>query len=102
MELPLTSALSAPQLLYTRYHGKPISFAYGTFLPYWYRQQYPELEDCPEADCLARLRSWGVSFVLLNLTDTTGGPSLEAQLDLSTGLERVTTVGDHVVYRLLY
>ena len=102
MELPLTSALSAPQMLYTRYHGKPISFAYGTFLPYWYRQQYPELEQCPESECVARLRSWGVSFILLNLSDSSGGPSLEAQLDLSPSLERVTTVGDHVVYRLLY
>jgi hypothetical protein len=102
MELPLTSALSAPQMLYTRYHGKPISFAYGTFLPYWYRQQYAELERCPESECLARLRSWGVSFILLNLSDTSGGPSLEAKLDLSPILERVTTVGDYVVYRLLY
>jgi hypothetical protein len=102
MELPLTSALSAPQMLYTRYHGKPISFAYGTFLPYWYRQQYPELDQCPAAACLTRLRSWGVSFVLLNLSDPSGGPSLETQLDNSPGLERNTTVGDHVVYRLLY
>jgi hypothetical protein len=101
MELPLTSALSAPQMLYTRYHGKPISFAYGTFLPYWYRQQYPELEQCPKVECLTRLRRWGVIFILLNLSDPSGGPSLEAQLDLSPSLERVTTVGDHVVYRLL-
>jgi hypothetical protein len=102
MELPLTSALSAPQMLYTRYHGKPIAFAYGTFLPYWYRQQYPELERCPEAACLERLRTWRVSFVLLNLSDISGGPTLETQLDRSPSLERVTTVGDHVVYRLLY
>jgi hypothetical protein len=102
MELPLTSALSAPQMLYTRYHGKPISFAYGTFLPYWYRKQYPELEHCPESDCLVRLRSWGVSFILLNMTDTSGGPSLESQLDHSPSLERVTTIGDYVVYRLGY
>jgi hypothetical protein len=102
MELPLTSALGAPQMLYTRYHGKPISFAYGTFLPYWYRQQYPELDRCPDPECLARLRSWGVSFILLNLNDPSGGPSLEAQLNLSPSLQRVAEVGDHVVYRVLY
>jgi len=101
MELPLTSALSAPQMLYTRYHRKPIAFAYGTFLPYWYRQQYPELERCPASDCLARLRRWGVDFVLLNLSDSSGGPSLEEKLNQSAGLERLTRVGDHVVYRLL-
>lgn len=102
MELPLTSALSAPQMLYTRYHGKPIAFAYGTFLPYWYRQQFPELERCPEAECLARLRSWGVSYLLLNLHDSSGDPSLEARLNQSPDLERITKVGDHVVYRVLH
>ncbi|MGA9531112.1 MAG: hypothetical protein WBR18_00175 [Anaerolineales bacterium] len=101
MELPLNSALSAPQMLYTRYHGKPIVFAYGTFLPYWYRSQYPEFQSCPEQACLDRLRSWGVGSVLLNRSDPSGGPALEAKLDASPSLDRVATVGDHVVYRLL-
>ena len=43
-----------------------------------------------------------MSFILLNLSDPSGGPSLEAQLDRSPGLEHVTTVGDYLVYRLLY
>ena len=102
MELPLTSALSGPQMLYTRYHGKPISFAYGTFLPYWYRHQFPELEHCPEVLCLDRLRSWKVSFILLNLADTSGGSFLESQMDKSPSLERVKMIGDYVVYRLMY
>jgi hypothetical protein len=102
MELPLTSALSAPQMLYTRYHGKPITFAYGTYLPYWYRQQFPELGRCPDTECLDLLHSWEVSFVLLNLADSPTGPALEARLDQSPRLERLTQAGDHVVYRLLY
>ncbi len=102
MELPLASALSAPEMLYTRYHGKPVTFGYGTYLPYWYRQQYPELEQCPESKCLERLRSWGVTFILLNLDDPSGGPDLEARLDRSPGLERLIQIGDYVVYRLLY
>jgi hypothetical protein len=101
MELPLTSALSAPQMLYTRYHGWPITFAYGTFLPYWYRQQYPELERCPEAECLDRLRAWDVRYVLLNLADIPAGPAMQPLLDQSGGLVRVTRIGDYVVYRLL-
>ena len=102
MELPPTSALSAPQMLYTRYHQKPIAFAYGTFIPYWYRQQYSELERCPASDCLARLRRWGVDFGLLNLGDSSGGPSPEEKLNQSAGLERLARVGDNVVYRLLH
>lgn len=101
MELPLTSALSAPQMLYTRYHGWPIAFAYGTYLPYWYREQFPELERCPEEKCLDRLRSWDVTYILLNLADTPAGPALERLLDLSGDLVRTTRVGDYVVYRLL-
>jgi hypothetical protein len=102
MELPLTSALNGAQLLYTRYHGKPIAFAYGTYLPYWYRQQYPELERCPQTDCIDRLRSWGVAFVLLNLDDPSGGPRLEAELNQSPALERIIKIDDYIVYRLLY
>jgi hypothetical protein len=102
MELPLTSALSAREMLYSRYHGRPITFAYGTYLPYWYRQQYPELAHCPESACLERLRSWEVEFILLNLDDPSGGPDLEYQLDHSPGLERLVTIGDYVVYRLRY
>ncbi len=102
MELPLTSALSARELLYSRYHGKPITFAYGTYLPYWYRAQYPELMHCPELECLDRLRSWNVEFVLLNRDDPSGGPDLEYKLDHSASLERVTVIGEYVVYRLRY
>ena len=101
MELPLTSALSAPQMLYTRYHGRPITFAYGTFLPYWFRQQYPELQACPGDACLARLRSWGVVFLLLNTADATVDPQLEAELDRSPSLSRLASVGSHVVYKVL-
>ncbi len=101
MELPLTSALSAPQMLYTRYHGKRITFAYGTYFPYWYRSQFPELQECPNQSCLDLLRSWEVTYLLLNLNDTPTGPMLMSRLDEAIALERVDQIGDIVVYRLL-
>jgi hypothetical protein len=101
MELPLGSALSAPQMLYTRYHGKRTAFAYGTYFPIWYRQTYPELADCPAADCLGRLREWDVRYVLLNREAMEPGSGLEGRLNRAPELERVGPFGEVVVYRLL-
>ncbi len=101
MELPLTSALSASQMLYTRYHGKRIAFAYGTYFPYWYRDRFPELQTCPQEACLERLRSWEVRYVLLNLASEPRGPELEAIMDARIELARLGRFGDIIVYRLL-
>jgi hypothetical protein len=100
MELPLSSALSAPQMLYSRYHGKRTAFAYGTYFPYWYRQEYPELANCPEQACLQRLRSWDVRYVLLNLDALPLTSTLEVDLDTSPDLRRVTIQDHIVVYQL--
>jgi hypothetical protein len=100
MELPLNSALSAPQMLYSRYHGKRTAFAYGTYFPYWYRQQYPELSKCPEQACLDRLRSWGVRYVLLNLDALPADSTLETDLDNSRELRRITTLDRIIVFQL--
>ncbi len=100
MELPLTSALSAPQMLYTRYHGKRTAFAYGTYFPTWYRDTYPELKDCPGAACLARLREWEVEYVLLNRSALEDGSDLEAEMLSAGDLERVLQIGEIRVFRL--
>jgi hypothetical protein len=101
MELPLNSALSAPQMLYSRYHGKRTAFAYGTFFPYWYRQQYPELAGCPAQACLDRLRSWGVRYILLNIDALPPGSTLETDLETSDAIRRITTLDQIVVFQLL-
>ncbi|TET84290.1 MAG: hypothetical protein E3J37_04025 [Anaerolineales bacterium] len=102
MELPLTSALSAPQMLYTRFHGKRIAFAYGTYFPYWYREQYPELKECPEKACINRLQEWDVNYLLLNKEALPPGSRLEVILDRSEALIRYIMLDDVVVYELQY
>lgn len=101
MELPLNSALSAPQMLYSRYHGKRTAFAYGTYFPYWYRQEHPELARCPEEACLKQLRAWGVRYVLLNLDALIPGSALETTLDSTRDLRRITVQDRIVVYQLI-
>lgn len=100
MQLPLTSALSAPQMMYSRYHGKPITFAYGTFFPYWYRESFPELSRCPDPECLELLRKWGVKLILINLSDTPSGPELDSRFRANSDLIRVVQIDKVVVYRL--
>lgn len=102
MELPLTSALSAPQMQYTRYHGKRITFAYGTFFPYWYRQTYPELEDCPQQACLERLFGWDVRYILLNEEALPDGSGLEEAMMRSPSLEMIGRFDEIVVFELEY
>ena len=102
MELPLTSALSAPQMLYTRFHGKRIAFAYGTYFPYWYRSQFPELMLCPEAACINRLQEWDVNYLLLNKEALPSGSRLEDGLDRSEALIRNVVLDELVVYELQY
>ena len=101
MELPLTSALSAPQMLYTRYHGKRIAFAYGTFFPYYYREQFPELAHCPEQACLDRLRTWQVRYVLLNLEALPQDSPLSRSVEASPSMAFVGQFQNIVVYELL-
>jgi hypothetical protein len=100
MELPILSALSARQMLYTRYHGKRTAFAYGTYFPIWYRQSFPELEECPESDCLDLLRKWDVRYLLLNTDTDEGRGELRWNLDRSTQLEYVVELAGIRVYRL--
>ncbi len=101
MELPLASAMSGPNMMYTRYHGKRTAFGGGTYFPYWYRRQFPELLNCPEPACLDRLRSWEVRYVLLNLDGLPADSHLESDLDQSGGLRRVTQISGIAVYELL-
>ncbi len=100
MELPVGSALSAPQMLYTRYHGKRTAFAYGTFFPIWYRKAFPELASCPDPACIQRLRSWDVRLVLLNREALGDAEDLERRLDSHPDLRRIIQIDEIVVYRL--
>jgi hypothetical protein len=100
MELPLTSALSAPQMLYTRYHGKRIAFAYGTYFPYWYRQEFPELLNCPDSACLKLLQSWDVKYLLLNREALPEDSLLEVSLEQTKELNRIVEFDGMIVYQI--
>jgi hypothetical protein len=87
-------------MLYTRYHGKRIAFAYGTFFPYYYREQFPELARCPDEACLDRLRSWQVKYVLVNLEALPPDSALLGSLVANPRLVREGQFDEIVVFAL--
>ena len=83
---------------YTRYHGKNIAFGYGTYFPYWYRQQFPELMDCPQPTCINRLRIWGIKYLLVNKGALEEDSDLIAELNKLESFEQITEIDGIVVY----
>ncbi len=101
MEFPLSEALSGPGMYYTRFHGKPVTYGYGTYLPFIYRQQHPALLSFPADAALDQLKAWGVHYVLVT-TDVLQYESFTmADVAAQPRLRHVTTLGDVAVYRLL-
>jgi hypothetical protein len=101
MEFPLSAALSGPGMYYTRFHGKPVTYGYGTYLPFLYRQQHPEFLSFPSDSSLDTLKAWGVHYVLVT-TDTLQYEKFSiADVDAQPRLARVAEFDDVIVYRLL-
>lgn len=100
MEFPLSAALSGPGMYYTRFHGKPVTYGYGTYLPLLYRQEHPELLTFPSDQALDLLQTWGVHYVLVT-TDTLAYENFTlADVAAQPRLQPVITLDDVNVYRL--
>jgi hypothetical protein len=80
MEYPLTHALTAEQLIYTRAHRKPIIHGYATYFSFVFSRRHPELLSFPSAAALQQLAGWDVRYVLI---DTDGPGAEEARALLS-------------------
>jgi hypothetical protein len=101
VQMPLKVALSGPQMLYTRYHGKNIIGGYGTYLPLLFEEQYPELAEFPSAASLDRLEAWPVRFVLVDREDLADHPGLADAMSREPRLSRATTEGTVDVYEIV-
>ena len=100
MEFPLSAALSGPGMYYTRFHGKPVTYGYGTYLPLLYTQQHPALLTFPSDASLDQLKTWGVHYVLVT-TDTLQYEKFKMRdVDAQPRLQHVITLDDVEVYRL--
>jgi len=99
MQYPLGEALSGRQMLYTRYHGKKITFGYGTYLPLIYLKRHPELAAFPADAALDRLVEWRVRYVLVG-SRFAAEPIPQAAIDAQPRLKRIGEWDGIDVYEL--
>jgi hypothetical protein len=97
MQYPVDEALSGPSMLYSRYHGQRTIYGYGTYFPFRFREDHPELLDFPSDAAISALQDWGVRYILVN---TGADFDLEA-LDRHPQLDHVVTLGDQAVFELV-
>lgn len=100
MEFPLSTALSGPNLYYTRIHGKPVTFGYGTYLPLIYPERHPTLLTFPSDEALDQLEAWGVHFVLVTTTALGSENFTMQDVDAQPRLTHIITLDNVAVYRL--
>jgi len=105
---PIGRALTGEALYGQRWHGKPMIYGYGTFLPQQFRQERPVLERFPEADAIAILRQDRVRYLLVDQAAYgENWPEVQAQLAQTPGVrlagrfpKQPVFVGDQVLTRL--
>lgn len=99
MQYPVLAALSGPAMLYTRYHGKPVIFGYGTYFPFIFQRDHPDLYTFPDDAAVDALAAWGVRYVLVDLEQLT-----DITLDdiaAQPRLQHVITLEGDAVYEIL-
>lgn len=101
MEYPLNVALSGSAILSTRYHSKPVTFGYGTYLPLIYRERHPDLLTFPSDPALDQLIDWDVRYVLVTVSALDSESYTLDDIERQPRLRWVTTEADVRVYELL-
>lgn len=98
MQFPVEAALSGPSMLYTKYHQKPVVFGYGTYFPFIFEENYPELWDFPDDTSLDLLESWEVRYVLVQTdSDLVDMEIIQAQ----SRLHHLITLENQAVFELI-
>jgi hypothetical protein len=101
MQYPIPTALSGPSMLYTRYHGKPVIFGYGTYFPFIFRDRHPDLYEFPEGVALDELQKWGVRYILINLDELNEDTFSIEEVNAQPRLRHIITLDGEAVYELL-
>ena len=100
IQMPLSAALSGPQMYYSRYHNQRLASGYGTYLPVLFAARYPRLNDFPSTEALDLLADWeggGIRYVLVDQVDVPLGDPLWSAIAAQDRLQPVITLeGVHV------
>ncbi len=65
IQFPLDRTWAGYPLYEARWHGKPVAYGYGTFVPHKYQEAAAPLETFPSRSALALLRNWGVRYIVI-------------------------------------
>ena len=108
MQFPVIRAMSGDSLYRTKYHGKRVAYGHGTFYPAEVLEAMPTLATFPSEECLATLRSWGVTHVVVGSGAYDAGwgdragqswKSLERELSAAPGLSLAAVAVDEPIWR---
>jgi len=108
MQFPLVRALSGASLYRAKYHGKRMAYGHGTFYPAAYSQAMPVLGTFPSEECLALLKAWGVSHIVVGSQAYDAGwgdqpgqtwDSVRTQIESSGRLRLVSITRDEPFWR---
>jgi hypothetical protein len=101
MQYPMSAALSGAAMNYTRYHGKPTVYSYGSYFPFVFRERHPDLYEFPKDVALDELRDWGVRYIIINMDELTTDSFSMEEVNAQSRLRHIITLDGETVYELI-
>jgi hypothetical protein len=106
VEMPMGAPNFADQDKYVEYtynsvyHWQPLVNGYSTFIPPDYYALVRDMQKFPSQATLARLKAWGVVFVVVHADRYKNSRQVRAKLDSLEGIERVQDFEAIWLYRI--
>ncbi len=99
IQFPLDRTWYGYPLYEARWHGKPVAYGYGTFVPQRYREDAGPLAGFPDVDSMNLLREWGVRYIVI-ARDSLGdrAPAVLDALDRNLALRLAWQGQDQTIY----
>ena len=99
IQFPIDRTWFGYPLYEARWHGKPIAYGYGTFVPQAYREAAGPLAGFPDAASLRLLRAWDVRYIVV-ARDSLGdsGPATIRALEEAPGVRLCWTGPSENIY----
>ncbi len=99
IQFPLDRTWFGYPLYEARWHGKPVAYGYGTFVPADYQAAAAPLETFPGRPALDLLRSWGVRYIIIAQESmASSNPDAIDTLNHTPGIELVWAGTDRSLY----
>jgi hypothetical protein len=106
IQLPVSVALSGPQMYYSMFNNQRLASGYGTYFPIIFEERYPALADFPSDEAIDLLEAWGegsgkqggIDYILIDELDVLAGDPLWRLIEGQPRLRHVVTADSVRVY----